>query len=124
MASQALKQLPVKNHLRTIYNVGVSEREQISFLPVGKGTWKGESKMRKYKCSGELEAVICNACGRKLVVKNGIVREGVLMIDHAWDYFSEKDGEVHHLDLCEECYDTMLGTLKIPADVEEATEMI
>ena len=86
--------------------------------------WKGESKMRKYKGNGELETVICNGCGKKLVVKNGITREGVLAIDHAWDYFSEKDGEVHHLDLCEECYDNFVSTLKIPVDIEESTELI
>ncbi len=80
--------------------------------------------MRKYKGNGELETVICNACGKKLAVKNGIALEGVLAIDHTWDYFSEKDGEVHHLDLCEECYDYMVSTLKIPADVKEATELL
>ena len=73
---------------------------------------KGERKMRKYTKNGELEAVICNHCAKKLAVKDGIVREGVLMIDHAWDYFSEKDGEVHHLDLCEECYDQLIQRLR------------
>ena len=67
---------------------------------------------------------ICNACGKKLAVKNGIVREGVLRIDHTWDYFSEKDGEVHHLDICEECYDSLVQTLKLPVDTEETLEFI
>ena len=80
--------------------------------------------MRKYKGNGELEAVICNACGRKLAVKNGIALEGVLGIRHEWDYFSEKDGEIHRLDLCEECYDELVSSLKIPVDVEEATELL
>ena len=48
--------------------------------------------MRKYKSNGELETVICNCCGKKLVVKDGIMREGALNVEHAWDYFSEKDG--------------------------------
>lgn len=80
--------------------------------------------MRKYKGNGELETVICNMCGKKLVVKNGTTLEGLMSIDHVWDYFSEKDGEVHHLDLCEECYDSLTQTLKIPVDVEEATELL
>jgi len=80
--------------------------------------------MRKYKGNGELETVICNMCGKKLAVKHGIVREGVLSMDHTWDYFSEKDGEVHHLDLCEACYDNLTQTLRIPVDVEEATELL
>lgn len=89
-----------------------------------KKEWKGERKMRKYKCNGELETVICNSCGKKLAVKNGILREGALMIDHTWDYFSEKDGEIHHLDLCEECYDNFIQTLKIPVDTEETVELL
>lgn len=54
--------------------------------------------MRKYGKNGRLETVVCNMCGKKIVVKEGIVREGAAMIDYAWDYFSEKDGEVHHFD--------------------------
>lgn len=80
--------------------------------------------MRKYKGNGELETVICNACGKKIAVKNGIAREGVLAICHEWDYFSEKDGEIHRLDLCEECYDELVGAFKIPVDVEEAKELL
>ena len=56
--------------------------------------------MRRYRNGGMLETVICNCCGKKMVVENGILREGAISIDHMWDYFSEKDGEVHHFDLC------------------------
>lgn len=80
--------------------------------------------MRKYTKSGSLTAAICNCCGRKLAVDHGIVREGMISIDHAWDYFSEKDGEVHHFDLCETCYDDLLSRFKIPAEIEEQIEML
>ena len=80
--------------------------------------------MRKYKCNGEVETVICNCCGNKLAVRDGIVPEGVLRVDHAWDYFSEKDGEVHHFDICEECYDQLVRTFKIPLDREEVLELL
>ena len=80
--------------------------------------------MRKYKSNGQLDAVVCNCCAKKLVVKEGIVREGVLSIDHAWSFFSEKDGEIHHLDLCEECYDDFAAQMKIPAAVEEQVELL
>ena len=82
---------------------------------------KAEEKrnMRKYGKDGRLESVICNRCGRKLAVRNGIVREGVFSSDHAWDFFSEKDGEVHHFDLCEECYDEVTGEFRIAVEVEE-----
>ena len=80
--------------------------------------------MRKYGHGGRLETVICNGCGKKLVVEDGIVREGVLSIDHAWDFFSEKDGEVHSFDLCESCYDELTNQFKISVQVKERTELL
>lgn len=80
--------------------------------------------MRKLKKDGELESVICNRCGKKLVVKDGILREGAIRIDHAWDFFSEKDGEVHHFDLCESCYDQMICEWKIEPEIEEQVEFM
>ena len=80
--------------------------------------------MRKYGKNGRLETVVCNMCGKKIVVKEGIVREGAAMIDYAWDYFSEKDGEVHHFDLCEACYDELVSQFRIPVDTEEHTELL
>lgn len=80
--------------------------------------------MKKYGLNGQLECVICNCCGKKLAVNNGIVREGVLMVDHAWDFFSEKDGEVHHWDMCEGCYDQMTAQFCLEIDVEEQVEFV
>lgn len=80
--------------------------------------------MRKYRTNGQLETVVCNSCGRKMVVNEGIVREGCISVDHAWDFFSEKDGEIHHFDLCEDCYDDMIDRFHIPVDVEEQTELL
>ena len=85
---------------------------------------KGEDFMRKYGKNGQLETVICNMCGKKIIVKEGIVREGAAMFDCKWDYFSEKDGEVHHFDLCESCYDELISQFRIAASVEEQTELI
>lgn len=85
---------------------------------------KGEESMRKYGESGILLSVVCNRCGKKLAVKEGILREGVAHFDVAWDYFSEKDGEVHHFDLCEECYDGVTREFLIEADKEERTELL
>ena len=80
--------------------------------------------MKKYNKNGQVEAVICNCCGKRLVVDKGIVREGVIGIDHAWDYFSEKDGQVHHFDLCENCYDEIISGFRISVEKELAAEMI
>ena len=66
----------------------------------------------------ETEAIICNRCGKEIVVRNGEPREGVFSADCEWGYFSEKDGERHHFDLCESCYDDLVSSFKIPVDAE------
>jgi hypothetical protein len=80
--------------------------------------------MRKYTGGGQLETVVCNCCGKKLIVSQGIAREGNININHAWDFFSEKDGENHQFDLCEMCYDAIIREFIIPVDVEEQTEYL
>ena len=32
--------------------------------------------MKKYNKNGQLETLICNGCGKKLAVSQGIIREG------------------------------------------------
>ncbi len=80
--------------------------------------------MRKYRGNGQLNTVICNCCGKKLIVEDGVVREGVMMVDHMWDFFSEKDGDVHHWDLCEVCYDQLVDQFRLEPDIEEQVEFI
>ena len=80
--------------------------------------------MRKYnKSTGELEAAVCNCCGKSLMVEKGIVKEGICSVDVDWGYFSEKDTMSHHFDLCEHCYDGLTAKFKIPVEEEEATEV-
>ncbi len=90
--------------------------------------------MRRFGKNGQLETVICNKCGKKMVVERGILREGGLMFDHTWDFFSEKDGEIHlfsekdgeihHFDLCEDCYDDWVNQFKLEVEVEEQREFL
>ena len=77
--------------------------------------------MKRYNRNGQLEAVLCNCCGKKLVVEHGIIREGSIGIDHAWDYFSEKDGQVHHF---EDCYDEWITGFRLPVETEEQIELL
>lgn len=37
--------------------------------------------MKRYNKNGQLEAIMCNCCGKKLVVQQGIIREGCISID-------------------------------------------
>ena len=54
----------------------------------------------------------------EIPVTDGYPREGVFSADYEWGYFSGKDGEKHSFDLCEECYDRLLASFKLPADIE------
>ena len=47
----------------------------------------------------------CNMCGKRIKEEAGILKEDYLVIEKKWGYFSEKDGEIHKIRLCEECYD-------------------
>lgn len=80
--------------------------------------------MKKYTDGGKLRAVICNQCGKKLAVKDGIAREGFFEVSKNWGFFSEKDGEIHRWDLCESCYDELTAGFRIGIETEEQVEFI
>lgn len=72
--------------------------------------------MRQYemKETKEIKKIICNKCGKEIVVQNGIAREDYLSVDKRWGYFSGKDSQTDSFDLCEECYDSFVATFLIP----------
>ena len=63
-------------------------------------------------------------CGKELQMKNDVLTEGALIVDFTWNYFSNKDGEIHSFDMCEECYDDIIKKFKIPVDIEKKTELM
>lgn len=77
--------------------------------------------MRRYRMkeTREIEKIFCNKCGKEIPAVNGFAREGVFSAEYEWGYFSEKDGETHSFDLCERCYDELIGTFELPVEIEE-----
>lgn len=71
-----------------------------------------------------LKKVFCNKCGREMPVENGMLRAGCFGADQIFGYFSRKDGDHHKWDLCEQCYDELVGTFRIPPSKKEETELI
>ena len=70
-----------------------------------------------------LRAVICNGCGRQLKVEKGVLREGCFCAEQIFGYFSSMDGKRVSFDLCEECFQRLLNSFVIPAEIEEETEL-
>ncbi len=68
--------------------------------------------------------VRCNNCGKDIKTNKDIAVEGLLSLNVDWGYFSEKDGEVHEIDICEECYDKWISQFKIPIDIVRKNEML
>lgn len=78
--------------------------------------------MRKMKISQknvtEIEKIICNQCGKEIPMVNGRMAAGVCSIHQTWEYGSDKDGETHEIDLCEDCYDKWVTEFQVPVTVE------
>lgn len=67
----------------------------------------------------EKQNVICNKCGRKMKIVNGILHEDGLFVVKDWGYFSEKDLQIHKFNLCEACYDNMIRDFAVPIEVSQ-----
>lgn len=51
--------------------------------------------------TSEVIPICCNSCGKNFKVENGILKEDAFEATKEWGYFSERDMEVHHFNLCE-----------------------
>lgn len=61
----------------------------------------------------QLDKVICNCCGKEICKDSYGYMHDYIHIEKNWGYFSNKDGEKHSLDICEECYDKLLTKFHI-----------
>lgn len=77
--------------------------------------------MRQFKTYNkqekEITKIVCNQCGKEIEVVNGIAKEEVLTVEKQWGYFSDKDTELHQFDMCEECYDKLISSFRIPVEI-------
>ena len=77
-------------------------------------------KMKKILVEQEkVQEVICNRCGRHFPEeKRDVTDLETLHVEQCWGYFSEKDGERQSFDLCEECYDEIIKSFRVPVEIE------
>ena len=72
----------------------------------------------------ENKSVCCNSCGKQMKVENGILKEDAFEAIKEWGYFSERDMEVHHFNLCEDCYNKLISEFCIPVEVRKKLEVL
>lgn len=81
---------------------------------------KSTSKLKVLKSND----IRCNVCGKKIKIENGLLKEDVFEASKEWGYFSKKDLEVHKFNICEECYEELISTFKIPVKVINKNEVL
>ena len=80
--------------------------------------------MRVNENEKQLVKVVCNACGKELLVENGILKEECIHVNHDFGFFGAKDGESEKFDLCEACYEKLTAGFRIPVERRERKEML
>jgi ribosomal-protein-alanine N-acetyltransferase len=60
-----------------------------------------------------IDKTVCNCCGKE------IVDEEYIHINQSFGYWSNHDGEIHNMDICQECYEKFISTFKIPVEITE-----
>ena len=63
----------------------------------------------------ELEDVTCDVCGISCI--KGQCGPEYVRIDKIWGFDSNKDGEIHKAEICEECWDRIVRTMEIRVQV-------
>ena len=75
---------------------------------------KHSNEIIEYKVT---KHVVCNMCTKVIDVSSNRYLDNYISIEKNWQYGSPYDGEQHTIDLCSDCYDILLGQLKIsPGD--------
>lgn len=72
----------------------------------------------------EETGVYCNVCGKTMVVERGILKEDMVEVSKEWGYFSKRDLEVHKFHICENCYEEMISSFKIPIEIISKSEVL
>lgn len=57
-----------------------------------------------------IKYIICNKCGKSIKIND---YKDFLSITKHWGYNSSYDNEVHKFDICQDCYETFVSSLKI-----------
>lgn len=76
------------------------------------------------KKANKLKVIYCNKCKKEIKITSDIMKEDVYHGEKEWGYFSNKDGQIHQFDLCEECYDEIISQFEIPVNTKRKKEFL
>ena len=75
--------------------------------------------------SRKYQQIDCNCCGKVICMLSEKDHTSFLTVEKEWGYFSDKkDGRIHRMDICESCYEKMVGKFVIPPEKEQVTEFV
>ena len=60
----------------------------------------------------------------KKLKNKSIIDEEYINIEKQWGYFSDRDGTIQRGKICEECFERIAKTFKIPLEEELLTELL
>ena len=79
--------------------------------------------MRQYRRNTkeiqEISKIVCIKGGKEIQVTGGVPSEDMLEVEKRWGYFSKKDNRRDRFELCEQCYDELVGSFLVPVETEE-----
>lgn len=70
------------------------------------------------------KTISCNKCGKTIKHSDGVLKEDFFEATKDWGYFSNKDLQTHRFNLCEKCYDALVGEFVIPVLITDKREAL
>jgi len=78
----------------------------------------------KNNVSQRLIEVKCNQCGHSVRTDKFGYFDDYVSIRKEWGYFSASDGEIHHIDICMDCYTEWIKSFTIPPQIVSTIEYL
>lgn len=70
--------------------------------------------MRTHKTEPKkiVDKILCDCCGESCTITEPVVEHEYAELIATWGYFSDQDGTQFNIDLCENCFNDVLGFIK------------
>lgn len=69
-------------------------------------------KTYKEEIKKVVDQILCDCCGESCSITEPVVEHEYAELIATWGYFSDQDGTQFNIDLCENCFNDVLGFVK------------